>query len=309
MFRTTIGMVSGIFLALMGLSLLGSAPRAAETAPDLPTQEERQKQIQAETDRLVRRMETMIRVLQYNRLDKSAEKQLLDQVAGTLNGLSREQMTRLIDALEKAGKVKGEARTQELKEAQDRHEQIVLGLKGLLARFDAVKSLDQAAERLDKMARDELDQHLQNAQLTWEDNDRPNPKKSEESRRRAERLAGEQSFIHRDLTTLLDQTGGLRKLLPPEQQERLRKMEAAAKSAQLLDNLMTACRHLRAAGSAADRHGAGARRLGCSGSRPATSRIWPAFCAAQTRSWRRCARLGRKSNAPLRIRTWCDKAR
>ncbi|HWG43902.1 MAG TPA: DUF4175 family protein [Gemmataceae bacterium] len=254
MFRTTIGMVSGVLLALLGLSLFGPALRAAEAVPDLTTQEERQKQIQAETDRLVRRMETMIRVLQYNRLDKLAEKQLIDQVASTLNGLSREQMTHLIAALEKAGKAKGEARSQGLKEAQDRHEQIVLGLKGLLARFDAVKSLDQAAERLDKMARDELDQHLQNVQLAWEDKNRPSPQRDRESRQRADHLAGEQSFIHRDLSILLDQMAGLRKLLPPEQQESLRKMEGAAKSAQLLDNLVTASRHLRTVGAPAERH-------------------------------------------------------
>ena len=221
MFRTTISMVSGIFLALLGLSLFGSALHAVEAAPDVTTQEERQKQIQAETDRLVRRMETMIRVLQYNRLDKSAEKQLLDQVASTLSGLSREQMTRLIDALEKAGKAKGEARTQGLKEAQDRHEQIVLGLKVLLARFDAVKSLDQAAERLDKMARDELDQHLQNAQLTWEDNNRPSPKKTEESRRGASVWPASKVSSIAIWRRCSIRWPGLRKLLPPEQQELL----------------------------------------------------------------------------------------
>src|SRR5579884_3660143 len=129
MFRTrTMGMASWLLLALVGLSLSGPASRAAEAAPDLTAQGDRQKQIQAETDRLVRRVETMIRVLEYNRLDKSAEKQLLDQVAGTLAGLSREQMTRLIASLEKAGKAKGEARTAELQAAQERHEQIVLGL-------------------------------------------------------------------------------------------------------------------------------------------------------------------------------------
>ncbi len=240
MMRTrTIGLAAWVLLALTGLS------PAAPATPDLATQEQRQKQIQAETDRLVRRVETMVRVLQYNRLDRTAEKQLLDQVADTLSGLSREQMTRLIDALEKAGKTGGESRTKELQEAQERHEQIVLGLKGLLIRFEAIKSLEQAAERLDKLARDELDQHLQNVQLAWEDERQSDPRKHEESRLRAERLAGEQSFLHRDLTALIEQAAGLRKLLPPEQQERVRRMEDIARSAQLLDNLVTIGRHLR----------------------------------------------------------------
>src|SRR5215472_8909329 len=215
MFRTqTIGMVNWVLLALAGLSLSGPAPRAAEAAADLATQEERQKQIKGETDRLVRRVETMIRLLEYNRLDKTAEKQLLDQVAGTLSGLSREQMMRLIDALEKAGKSEGEARTEELKEAQARHEQIVLGLKGLLARFDAIKGIEQAAERLDKMARDELDQYLQNTQMIWEDENGIKPNKNENVQLHARKLAGEQTFLHRDLNDLLEQLAALRKLLP-----------------------------------------------------------------------------------------------
>ena len=253
MIRTQVnGMANGVLLALVGLSCCGAA-RAAEPAPDLGGQEERQKLIRAETDRLVRRVQTMIRVLEYNRLDRSAEKEMLDQVAGTLAGLSREQMVRLIDALERAGKTEGEARTRELMEVQERHEQIVLGLKGLLARFDAIKGLDQAAERLDKLARDELDHYLQNAQLTWEDESQSNTQKRQEFVLRAERLAGEEGFLHRDLSNLLAQAGALRPLLPPEQQERLRQMEAAVKSSSVLDNLMTASRQLRAAGSSAER--------------------------------------------------------
>ncbi len=311
MFRTQpVGVVSGVLLALAGLLLSGPAPRAAESPPNLATQEERQKQIQAETDRLVRRVETMIRVLQYNRLDKLAEKQMLDQVAGTLSGLSREQMTRLVAALEKAGKEKGEGRTQGLKEAQDRHEQIVLGLKGLLAQFDAVKGLDQAADRLNKLARDELDQYLQNAQLTWEDKYEPNPRKNEDSRRRAERLAGEQSFVHRDLSNLLDQVARLRKLLPPEQQESSRKIEAAARSANLLDNLVTTSRHLRAAGSTAERQQSWRKsgRFAVAGGRR-HSGVAPSCCATLTPSWSRCARRGRRSNAPSTSRRACGKAR
>lgn len=244
--------IGWMVLALVGLLVFGRAPRAAETT-ELATQEERQKQIKAETDRLVRRVETMIRLLEYNRLDKSAEKQLLDQVAGTLSGLSREQMLRLIAALEKAGKAEGAAREDQLKQVEERHEQIVLGLKGLLARFDAVKSLDQAAERLEKLARDELDQYLQNTQMSWEEENGTNPRRSEDARLLAQKLAGEQTFLHRDLSTLLEQLAELQPLLPPEHQERYRRMQAALRATNLLDNLVTASRHLRFTGATAER--------------------------------------------------------
>ena len=42
---------------------------------------ERQREIQTETDRLVRRVSTMLRVMEYHQLDKSAEKQMLESPA------------------------------------------------------------------------------------------------------------------------------------------------------------------------------------------------------------------------------------
>jgi hypothetical protein len=252
MFRTKkIGLV--FWMALASLSLFGTTPHAAETVADLATQQEKQKQIKAETDRLVRRVETMIRLLEYNRLDKTAEKQLLDQMAGTLGGLSREQMLQLISALEKAGKADETTREGHLKEVESRHEQIVLGLKTLLARFDAIKSIDEAAERLDKMARDELDHYLQNVQMSWEDENAAKLPKNGDLRFRAEKLAGEETFLHRDLSNLLTQLEGLKKLLPPEHGERHRRMEAALRSSNLLDNLIAASRHLRGYGAPVER--------------------------------------------------------
>ena len=64
-------------LALCGFAVLGV--RADDPA-------ERQREIQAETDRLVRRVSTMLRVMEFHKLDKSAEKQLLQEVATTLGG-------------------------------------------------------------------------------------------------------------------------------------------------------------------------------------------------------------------------------
>ena len=45
---------------------------AALNDRELADQKDKQKQIQSETDRLVRRIETMIRVYEYNRLDTSS---------------------------------------------------------------------------------------------------------------------------------------------------------------------------------------------------------------------------------------------
>ena len=99
---------------------------------------------------------------------ESGQKALLDEVSKTLAGVSREQMAALIAALEKAGKATGDARSAALTKAAGHHEKIVLELKGLLAKFDAVRDLDGTAERLEKLARDEVEQSLSTSQLVYE---------------------------------------------------------------------------------------------------------------------------------------------
>src|SRR4051812_32318200 len=78
--------MAGIALLVMGITV--ALTPQARTAGDgeLAEQKDKQKQIQAETDRLVRRIETMIRVYEYNRLE-GADKSLLEQVSGVLSGL------------------------------------------------------------------------------------------------------------------------------------------------------------------------------------------------------------------------------
>src|SRR6267142_5786428 len=82
--------------------------RADEPDPnnqqELLLQQERQKQIQAETDYVVRRMGTMLRVLDFYQLDKASEKKMLEEMVGVLGGLSKAQMTDVIQRLEAAAK-------------------------------------------------------------------------------------------------------------------------------------------------------------------------------------------------------------
>src|SRR5205823_4845438 len=89
----------------------GDAARTRDpAAADLTTQREKQKQIQAQTDRMVRRVGTMLRVLDYYELDKSAQKELLAEVATTLDGLSREQMADIVARLDAAVKAPDEGK-------------------------------------------------------------------------------------------------------------------------------------------------------------------------------------------------------
>src|SRR5207302_6614503 len=75
---------------------------------ELARRQEKQRQIQAETDQVVRRIGTMLRVLEFYKGDpaeqKNAEQKLLGEVARTLEGLSQDQMTEVIARLEAAFK-------------------------------------------------------------------------------------------------------------------------------------------------------------------------------------------------------------
>jgi hypothetical protein len=238
---------AGLLLLAAVFTLTSDARKA--TADDLADQKERQKQIQAETDRLVRRIETMIRVLEYNRLDESGGKDKLQSVRGILDGLSKEQMTALIAALEKAGKTKGDARTEELKKAQAHRAEIIDGLKSILARFDAVRSLDQAADRLDKMANDQVDLFLLGVQLPFEPESVKLPTRRYSTLElRTERLFNEQGLLGKDVAELVKQVGELKGKLPADQKERASRFEQTVRQEQILRGIEETQRAFRHGG-------------------------------------------------------------
>src|SRR5205823_6890565 len=93
-----------------------------------------------------------------------AAKKPLNGVASTLSGLSRTQIAEVITRLEAAAAAKTEDQAgREMDAARERHKEILRSLKGLLSRYDAMKSLDQAAERLEKAATQQFDLSRQSA--------------------------------------------------------------------------------------------------------------------------------------------------
>src|SRR5579862_2776494 len=94
------------FLSLNLIAVLALVSVRADSDEDIALQEERQKQIQAETDSLVRRLGTMMRVLDYYQVDKASERKMMEEMTGVLSGLSQNQMTEVIARLESAAKTK-----------------------------------------------------------------------------------------------------------------------------------------------------------------------------------------------------------
>src|SRR6266849_1355560 len=91
-------------LACASVAVLVLSLRLArgENEADLSVPKERQQQIQAETDQFVKKIGTMLRVLEYYQVDKAAEQKMLKEVAVALAGLSRDQMTQVIARLDAA---------------------------------------------------------------------------------------------------------------------------------------------------------------------------------------------------------------
>ncbi|MBI3410460.1 MAG: DUF4175 family protein [Planctomycetes bacterium] len=232
---------------------------------DLAHQQEKQRQIQAETDFIVRRLGTMLRVLEYYQVDQSTEKKLLQEMTSVLGGLSKQQMAEVIRRLGAAAKALDEDKSKdEIARAYDKHREVVDSLKALLVRHDAVRSLDQAADRLEKHAKSQLELHLQASQLFKDITDKSNPNLSPTQRllvgRRlknqfldTKRQGDDQQELAKDVDLLLQQVLDLRDKLPEEQRLRVKAMEKLAGDQRLMANLSKAAQDLKASAAATTR--------------------------------------------------------
>ena len=237
----------------------------ADTAKDGKGQQlQQQKSTQAATEDVVQRIGTMLRVMEYYQPDKGQQRKTLERVATTLVNLSREQMEDVLKRLDKAAaEADPEKSASELKEAHDRHIEIMQTLRALLAQYATVNTLDQIAEKLDKMAKSELELSLQSAKLAKDLEERPNMYqqggfgggfgkggKSFQgilTNQDLKQLEAEQGNLRDDLGKLLKKANDLKPKLPAEQMELIDKLKIAAevtgidstlkKANQKLDNI------------------------------------------------------------------------
>src|SRR4051794_23344147 len=100
-----------LFSVAVSLVLLAGAAPPAGADVDLAAQRDQQRRIQEDTDRLVRRLETMVRVLNFYGIAGNAQKETIEEMAATLQGLSRQQMTEVIRRLDAAAQTDDEAKS------------------------------------------------------------------------------------------------------------------------------------------------------------------------------------------------------
>jgi len=247
--QRTVGCALAAFLAL-------ALPAPADDSREAISQQQaKQRHVRQDTDHMVRRATAMLRVLDYYRMDESSEKRILQEVAATLAGLSKEEMADVIARLDKALHAADEKRSRrEEDEAYRQHRVILDRLRGLLARYEAIKSLDQAAARLEKASKDQLELHLRSSQLFQEwlesadwptgPNKRVRPVIMSDVRHEGD----EQADLRRDVVGVFGQLDGLKAHLPGEQKERLGQAQAYAADQRLFDNLARAAARMHVQG-------------------------------------------------------------
>jgi hypothetical protein len=244
-------LVGGAALGCMALGLLASVSLADNTK-DIQDQKLKQKTTQVATEELVERIGTMLRVMEYYQPDKNSQHKTLERIAHTLAGLSRAQMEAVLKGLDKAAaEPDADKSSQELQAAHERHIEIMTTLRGLLAEFERVRTLDEAADKIDKLAKAQLELALQTVRIGKDQQDLSNPNLNLAQRREILRtatsryqimkqLGAEQKGLQKDLAGLLTKANDLKDKLPEEQQLLLDKLNATVKETKLQETLKSA---------------------------------------------------------------------
>jgi hypothetical protein len=228
-------------ISAAAMSTLGRA----DTPKDVKDQKLQQQNAQAATEDVAQRIGTMLRVMEYYQPDKTQQRKTLERVATTLVGLSREQMEEVLKRLDKAAvETDPEKTTKELKEAHDRHLEIMQSLRALLAQYEIVNTLDQLAEKIDKLSKSELELALQSAKYAKDIEEQPNRFQQGFGggfgkggkgfqgimvNQDLKQLEAEQSNLVDDFGKLLKKAGDIKANLPDEQRELIEKLQIAVK--------------------------------------------------------------------------------
>jgi hypothetical protein len=235
-------------------ALLAGFGLSAGFAADLDpaAQREQQKKVRAEVEQTARRIGTTLRVLTYQKLDANTEQKMLDEVAATLRGLSREQMAGVLAHLDKAVAAPDEATASaEQKAAYQKHRQVVSSLKGLLDKLDVLKSLDQAANKIDRLARDQHGLHLRATQADAFRNQGRNRRAGDDR----DEQADAQGDLGTELLNVSKQLAILKPTLAPDQKDRLDRADVHGKAGRLASDMAVSASALANGGfrDAADR--------------------------------------------------------
>ena len=131
-------------------------PTATATRPVTPDQPEAQRRLQGETEQVARRLGHHAPLPRLPPARPGRGTKAPDRRGQDAGGLTKNEMEAVIAHLEASVKAPDDkTANDEAKKAYDRHRDVVKNLKSLLLKYDTIKTLDQAAERLERAARDQ----------------------------------------------------------------------------------------------------------------------------------------------------------
>ncbi|MCS6865759.1 MAG: hypothetical protein RMJ56_14775 [Gemmataceae bacterium] len=213
-------------------------PLATSRGTDPVRQRDEQKKIKARVDEAARRAASTLDAMMFQRLTPNAEQKVLQDVAAGLRGLSETEIQAVLDHLEKAVMAPDpQTATAEQKAAYAKHLQIVQQLKVMLGQLDVIKSLEEAAERLERAAEKEiqLDAHAHTNSLRSRGIDD------------RDELATEQADLRNEVVNIFKGIQRLveDKLLTPDQQARVEKADALTRGQRLTAEMATTITTIR----------------------------------------------------------------
>src|SRR5262249_39703464 len=156
---------------------------------------------------------------------------------------SRNEMEAVIAHLENSIKAPDDATaSDEAKKAYDRHREVVKNLKGLLLKYDTIKTLDQAAERLERAAPHPNQLRLNALALSQQE--REGRVRGRGAVETSTEQADTQGDLNRDLESLFKQLEKLPAFLTAEQKARLAAAQATERGKKIQQVQTLAARHL-----------------------------------------------------------------
>ncbi len=221
-------------------------PLAISKDLDPAKQREEQKKIKARIDEAARRAGSTLDAMSFQRLSPSAERAMLEEVARGLRGLSDDQIKEVLNHLEAAVAAETaknmDKATAEQKAALAKQRQVITELRGMLVKLDVIKSLDEAAARLDDAADKQL---IINSETLTEARLPRRPGRQVLDNR--EELSGEQSDLRTEIAAVLKQVQLLVPFLNPEQKDRVVRSDVSNRGTRLISEMEQTVRTLRSA--------------------------------------------------------------
>ena len=235
-------------LAVLLITGLWTVPTPGAFASDdkpgdrkrLDDQIKQEEKVRHETDLAVRRVATMLSVLEFYGLESDDRKKMLEEVGNTLNKLHSKQMAEVIDRLNAAAAADNSALSEkETFEAFKKHTEVMIELRRIMAAFDTLKSLEDAANELDTLAvRQQKNLQLSKQVAAAEEEKAANKNARAVTKTELERPFTDQTFLNQDVEILINRI--VRKLkpkLPTDQQERVKRFERQVANWQVAQNL------------------------------------------------------------------------